>query len=182
MLFRSNAALSEVDPSDIYYDELRTALVEAASLLADDADEASSDELEDAYAHIHALKEAFFAEEPVQAEIVSQSGFQNELEDIDQPAVQDRPEEISQDEALALPEDSSQLGVSDQPTIPDYPRDSKIPEYSESSDTPENTTDESAQPRNTDKTLVELRHGLAEMLAAVVNLTKIGRASCRERV
>lgn len=171
LIDQANAALSEVDPSDIYYDELRTALVEAASLLADDVDEASSDELEDAYAHIHALKEAFFAEEPVQAEIVSQSGFQNELEDIDQPAVQDRPEEISQDEALALPEDSSQLGVSDQPTIPDYPRDSKIPEYSESSDTPENTTDESAQPRNTDKTLVELRHGLAEMLAAVVNLT-----------
>lgn len=162
-----NSALSEVDPSDTIYDELRTALVEASSLLANNAASVSSDELEDAYAHINALKEAFFPATLVEFAQTADS----DLEDFENPDL----------------EDSDQIMDSNQ--ITDLASSAENPAYFETLDQPENQPENQPEERSenqpmeqpkdqpevpvstTDKTLDELRHGLTEMLSAVTDLT-----------
>lgn len=152
-----NSLLSEVDPSDTVYDELRTTLVEAAGLLANDAASVSSNELEDAYSHISALKEAFFPtefSEPDQVESVIQ------IEDLEQS------EELEQSEQF-----DEQSSVIEQQTL--APEPSVASEIAEAPD--DDSATASVQSSDVDqtanKTLEELRHGLAEMLAAVTDLT-----------
>ncbi len=170
-----NAALSEVDPSDTVYDELRTTLVEAASLLANNAAGVSSDELEDAYSHINALKEAFFPATLVEFAQTADS----DLEDFENPDLEDSDQIMGSNQTTVLASSAENPAYfetldhsENQPENQPEKRPENQPEKRPENQPMEQPEDQPETPASTtDKTLGELHHGLAEMLSAVADLT-----------